>query len=97
MIGICLLADEARLRIEVWDQAVGFPVLREAPADFESGRGLTLVDALSARAAGAGIRPHSPGPPSASGLNSATQLAFLPAQIRHLPSATPTLKQEQRT
>jgi anti-sigma regulatory factor (Ser/Thr protein kinase) len=47
VIGICLLADEARLRIEVWDQAVGFPVLREAPADFESGRGLTLVDALT--------------------------------------------------
>lgn len=47
VIGICLLADEARLRIEVWDQAAGFPVLREAPADFESGRGLTLVDALS--------------------------------------------------
>jgi anti-sigma regulatory factor (Ser/Thr protein kinase) len=47
VIGICLLADEVRLRIEVWDQAAGFPVLREVPADFESGRGLTLVDALT--------------------------------------------------
>jgi anti-sigma regulatory factor (Ser/Thr protein kinase) len=47
VIGICLLADEARLRIEVWDQAAGLPVLREVPADFESGRGLTLVDALT--------------------------------------------------
>ena len=46
-IGICLLADKARLRIEVWDQAAGFPVLHEASADFDSGRGLTLVDAMS--------------------------------------------------
>jgi anti-sigma regulatory factor (Ser/Thr protein kinase) len=47
MIGICLLADGARLRIEVWDQAVGFPVLREASADSECGRGLALVDVVT--------------------------------------------------
>jgi anti-sigma regulatory factor (Ser/Thr protein kinase) len=47
LLGICLLANGARLRIEVWDQAVGFPVLREAAADSECGRGLTLVDAMT--------------------------------------------------
>jgi anti-sigma regulatory factor (Ser/Thr protein kinase) len=47
VIGICLLADGARLRIEIWDQAAGFPVLREADADAECGRGLALVDAMT--------------------------------------------------
>jgi anti-sigma regulatory factor (Ser/Thr protein kinase) len=47
VILICLLADRGRLRIETWDQAPGFPVLREAPADAEFGRGLALVDAIT--------------------------------------------------
>jgi anti-sigma regulatory factor (Ser/Thr protein kinase) len=34
-IGICLLADGARLRIEVWDQAAGFPVLQETSNEAE--------------------------------------------------------------
>jgi anti-sigma regulatory factor (Ser/Thr protein kinase) len=47
VIGICLLGDNTRLRIEVWDQAAGVPVFRETPAESESGRGLTLVDAMA--------------------------------------------------
>jgi serine/threonine-protein kinase RsbW len=47
VIGICLLGDEGRLRIEVWDQAVGVPVLRDLSADSECGRGLALVDAMT--------------------------------------------------
>jgi anti-sigma regulatory factor (Ser/Thr protein kinase) len=47
LIGLCLLADARRLRIEVWDQAAGFPVLRETSSDAECGRGLLLVDAMT--------------------------------------------------
>jgi len=47
VILICLLADRVRLRIETWDQAPGFPVLRGAPVDAEFGRGLALVDAMT--------------------------------------------------
>lgn len=47
VIGICLLADGTRLRIEISDPAAGFPVLRRASADSECGRGLALVDALT--------------------------------------------------
>jgi anti-sigma regulatory factor (Ser/Thr protein kinase) len=47
VIRICLLADGTRLRVEVWDQAAGFPVLRQASADLEGGRGLVLVDAMT--------------------------------------------------
>ena len=36
-----------RLLVEVWDQAPGIPVLREAAGDEESGRGLILVNAIS--------------------------------------------------
>jgi anti-sigma regulatory factor (Ser/Thr protein kinase) len=46
-IGICLLADGPQLRIEVWDQATGCPVLRETSADSEYGRGLALVHAMT--------------------------------------------------
>jgi hypothetical protein len=47
VIGLCLLTDGARLRIEVWDQAAGFPILTEADLEAERGRGLTLVDAIT--------------------------------------------------
>jgi hypothetical protein len=47
-IGLRLLADGTRLCIEVWDQASGFPVLRETSADSEYGQGLALVDAITA-------------------------------------------------
>lgn len=47
VIRVCLLTDGVRLLVEVWDQAPGIPVLREAPGDEESGRGLVLVNAIS--------------------------------------------------
>jgi hypothetical protein len=47
-IGLCLLlTDGARLRIEVCDHAAGFPLLYEASADSDGGRGLALVDAMT--------------------------------------------------
>jgi len=39
---------EAGVLIHVWDAAGGCPVPREAGPDEEGGRGLTIVDALSA-------------------------------------------------
>jgi anti-sigma regulatory factor (Ser/Thr protein kinase) len=47
VIRVCLLTDGVRLLMEVWDQAPGIPVLREATGDEESGRGLMLVNAIS--------------------------------------------------
>jgi anti-sigma regulatory factor (Ser/Thr protein kinase) len=47
VVRVCLFSDGVRLLIEVWDQAMGFPVLRPAASDAEAGRGLHLVDALS--------------------------------------------------
>jgi anti-sigma regulatory factor (Ser/Thr protein kinase) len=47
VIGIRLESNGQRLRIEVWDQAVGFPILDQAPADAECGRGLWLVEAIT--------------------------------------------------
>jgi anti-sigma regulatory factor (Ser/Thr protein kinase) len=60
VLGMRLLADAGTLRIEVWDQAAGEPVLREATLDGEDGRGLALVDMLTGSrwgwsAAGTGI------------------------------------------
>jgi anti-sigma regulatory factor (Ser/Thr protein kinase) len=50
VISIRLLTDHARVVIEVWDQAAGTPVIREAADELgESGRGLMLVDAISAQ------------------------------------------------
>jgi hypothetical protein len=46
-----LLSDRVRLRLEVWDtvpEELGVPVQRQAAATDESGRGLELLDALSA-------------------------------------------------
>ena len=46
-----LLSDRTRLRIELWDtvpEELGVPVRRHAQATDESGRGLELLDALSA-------------------------------------------------
>jgi len=47
VIRVCLLTDGVRLLIEVWDQAPGIPVLREATGDEERGRGLMLVNAIA--------------------------------------------------
>ena len=48
-ITLRLLATERFLRIEVWDQSPHSLEPREADADAECGRGLTVVAALSAR------------------------------------------------
>lgn len=47
VIVMCLLTDWRVARVEVWDQAPGLPVLRDAPEHAESGRGLVLVNALT--------------------------------------------------
>jgi anti-sigma regulatory factor (Ser/Thr protein kinase) len=47
VIRLCLLTDGGVLTIECWDQAPGFPVLREADALAETGRGLAIVDAIT--------------------------------------------------
>jgi len=47
VVRVCLFSDGARLLIEVWDQAMGFPALRRAASDAEAGRGLHLVDAMT--------------------------------------------------
>jgi hypothetical protein len=49
-LGLCLLSDHERLRVEVWDDlplTLGVPALRQADAEDENGRGLELVAALS--------------------------------------------------
>jgi hypothetical protein len=48
VIFVRLLADRTRLVLEVWDMAQTLPTARHANADEESGRGLGLVEALSA-------------------------------------------------
>lgn len=47
VIRVCLITDGDALAIECWDQAPGVPVLREATAFDESGRGLAIVDDLT--------------------------------------------------
>jgi anti-sigma regulatory factor (Ser/Thr protein kinase) len=47
VIRLCLLTDGDVLTIECWDQAPGFPMLREADALAETGRGLAIVDAIT--------------------------------------------------
>jgi anti-sigma regulatory factor (Ser/Thr protein kinase) len=48
-IALRLLAIGTSLLIEVWDQSPADPEPRDADADAECGRGLTVVAALSAR------------------------------------------------
>ena len=43
------LADPASVLVAAWDAAPGIPRVRPAGQDDESGRGLTIVDALSAQ------------------------------------------------
>lgn len=47
VIRLCLITEGDVLAIEVWDQAPGFPVIREADRFAESGRGLVIIDALT--------------------------------------------------
>lgn len=48
-VRLTLLSDRRRLVAEVYDQAPGEPVIREAKSDSESGRGLLVVAQLSLR------------------------------------------------
>lgn len=47
VVRVRILADRSRAVIEVWDEASGIPVLRDAGDFEEGGRGLTLVDAIA--------------------------------------------------
>jgi anti-sigma regulatory factor (Ser/Thr protein kinase) len=47
VIRVCLIADADVLTIEVWDQAPGMPVLKNADPLAENGRGLAIVDDLT--------------------------------------------------
>jgi anti-sigma regulatory factor (Ser/Thr protein kinase) len=47
VIRVCLIVDAEVLTIEVWDQAPGMPVLRNADPLAENGRGLAIVDSLT--------------------------------------------------
>ena len=47
VIRVCLIADGDGLTIECWDQAPGFPIMREADALAETGRGLAIIDAIT--------------------------------------------------
>jgi anti-sigma regulatory factor (Ser/Thr protein kinase) len=44
-----LFTDGARVLIEVWDETPGAPVTEQADPEDESGRGLTLIEAVSDR------------------------------------------------
>jgi anti-sigma regulatory factor (Ser/Thr protein kinase) len=47
VIRVCLVVDADVLTIECWDQAPGFPVLRQSDEFAETGRGLAIIDALT--------------------------------------------------
>lgn len=49
VIQVCLFCDWITLRLEVWDQAPGTPILCHPASLEEAGRGLALVEALSRR------------------------------------------------
>ena len=61
VIRVCLLSDGSRLLVEVHDQALGVPVLRDAAVDAVSGRGLPMVHALTVGQWGWQIAPGEPG------------------------------------
>ena len=48
-VQVRVLGEASRLRVEVSDGSDVMPVRRDSEADAEGGRGLALVDALSAR------------------------------------------------
>jgi hypothetical protein len=52
VIRVCLIFDGDVLTIECWDQAPGVPVLRLVPELVERGRGLAIIDDLTAGAWG---------------------------------------------
>ena len=47
VIRVCLLTDDERILLEVWDEAPGIPQVCHAATDDERGRGLALVEALA--------------------------------------------------
>ena len=49
VVQVCLLTDGVRTLLEVWDQAPGIPLIRDATGCEESGRGLVLIDAIADR------------------------------------------------
>ena len=49
LLALRLLADRQRLLIEVWDQSPADPQPRAADDESESGRGFTVIEALSHR------------------------------------------------
>ena len=49
VVQVCLLTDGVRTLLEVWDQAPGIPVIRDAAGCEESGRGLVLIDVIADR------------------------------------------------
>jgi hypothetical protein len=48
-VRLWLLADPASVLVAAWDAAPGIPHCRQAGQDDESGRGLAIVDAISAQ------------------------------------------------
>ena len=47
VIRLCLITDGETLVVECWDQASGFPSLRQTPELAETGRGLAIIDSLT--------------------------------------------------
>ena len=49
LISVCLVAaaDRSRVRIEVYDQAAGEPLMKDDHPEAESGRGLQMVDLMT--------------------------------------------------
>jgi hypothetical protein len=52
VIRLCLITDGETLVVECWDQAPGFPLLREVSEFAETGRGLAIIDSLTGGAWG---------------------------------------------
>jgi anti-sigma regulatory factor (Ser/Thr protein kinase) len=61
VVRVCVLSDGSRVLAEVYDQAPGVPVPRDAGVDAESGRGLPMVCALTAGRWGWQTAPGQPG------------------------------------
>jgi hypothetical protein len=47
VIRLCLTTDGKTLVVECWDQAPGFPLLRQTSELAETGRGLAIIDSLT--------------------------------------------------
>lgn len=52
VIRLCLITDGETLVVECWDQAPGFPLLRDVSELAEAGRGLAIIDSLTGGAWG---------------------------------------------